>query len=544
MLVTMIGSSLGDSGTSDERAHIAGGYSYLTTGDYRVNPEHPPLIKDLAAFPLMFGHFKFPYRYWKNHLNSQWTLGHKFLYESGNNPDAILFLARLPIMLLSLLLGVFVFKWAKELFGEKAGIFALFLYVFDVNIIAHSRLVTTDLGISAALFIQLYYLRQFLEKRTRKAFILAGATMGIVLITKFSAGLLLPIYGLIFLLQLLAGKKAGVKSFVGMALLGVGFLYLFYAPHVINMSQATVQGSISQDLHTAPFKPMWMYRFAIFLVEMLRRLAHVPLMKPFAQYLLGFFMVSSHVSGGQNIYFMGKVAKGFKLYYPVLFLIKVPIPLLIFFAVSLYLLIRKTLEKKEIDFQKFYLLVPIVVFYLMAVVGNLDLGVRYLLPMFPFMFVFVSDLINRIDFSKVTVFAALGGALLIWYCVGSLMTYPNYLAYFNEFIGGPENGINYVADSNLDWGQDLKRLAETVKRKRIRKITVLYFGSGDVKYYLKNRGIAWDHLSTKPPKKGYFAISATLYTRIMAKHGDRYPWLEKLKPIDSVGHSILIFHVD
>ena len=206
MFGLMFFSSKGDSAIIDEIAHIPAGYSYITTGDYRLNPEHPPIIKDLAALPLLFVNVNFPYDYWQANVgavNNQWETGWKFIYRWGNDADQIILLSRIPIMLLSILAGFVVYLWAKKLYGQKAGIFALFLYALDVNIIAHSRFVTTDLGITATLLFHLYLLWLFIKNPNWKKLLYAGLSFGLVMVAKFSAAVLVPIYFLIFLSNLL-----------------------------------------------------------------------------------------------------------------------------------------------------------------------------------------------------------------------------------------------------------------------------------------------------------------------------------------------------
>ncbi|MBC7074413.1 glycosyltransferase family 39 protein, partial [Candidatus Parcubacteria bacterium] len=145
-------SSIKDSATSDENPHIVAGYSYLKLKDMRLNPEHPPLLKDLAAFPLLFLKLNFPKDspawqqvdgpYWWHQFN----LGGEFLYHSGNDPDKILFFARLSMILLLIFCGYFIFKFAKDFFGEKVAILSLFFFSFSPTFLAHGRLVTTDVG--------------------------------------------------------------------------------------------------------------------------------------------------------------------------------------------------------------------------------------------------------------------------------------------------------------------------------------------------------------------------------------------------------------
>ena len=155
MFVLMFFSAWGDSATMDELAHIPAGYSYLAQKDYRLNPEHPPLIKDLAAFPLLYLNLNFPTDVgaWKNDVNGQWDMGRIFLYESGNNADKILRFSRFPIMLLALIFGWLLFRWVRGIYGDEVGLLTLFFYSFSPTFIAHSRYVTTDLAAAFGFFI-------------------------------------------------------------------------------------------------------------------------------------------------------------------------------------------------------------------------------------------------------------------------------------------------------------------------------------------------------------------------------------------------------
>ena len=179
MLILAVASMWNDSVIMDESPHIAAGYSYLKYKDMRLNPEHPPLIKDIAALPLQFMDLKFPNdgKAWKENINDQWVLGSQFLYESGNNPDKIIFWGRIGPILIMLLLGFYIFKWTLEEFGDKTALMALTLYVFSPTILAHGRFVTTDIGATAGIFISIYYFVKFLRNKTPKFFILASLAL-------------------------------------------------------------------------------------------------------------------------------------------------------------------------------------------------------------------------------------------------------------------------------------------------------------------------------------------------------------------------------
>lgn len=599
LLATMAGvmffSSRGDSAIVDEIAHIPAGYSYITTGDYRLNPEHPPLIKDMAAIPLLLAKVKFPYTYWAANVgsvNNQWETGWKFIYRFGNNPGAMIILARIPVMLLSLFLGFLVYLWANKLYGKKAGIFALVLFVFDANIIAHSRFVTTDLGISFSLFLHMFTLWWFIKKPNWKTLLLAGFTFAVALVTKFSAAILAPIYTIVFIMMLFrrgepeaksrtkptdVGSGAWSKNILAMtadkiwfkrilgttvsfgliALIGVALMWLFYIPHTINMPTQVQKDLIVESLPNHPLTPLML------------KMSGNAVTKPLGQYMLGFLMVSSHVEGGHDAFLLGQVSnRGWWYYYPVAIALKTAIPVFIIIILALSCMVYCKLSKKKTPsipiqdwFTETYLWVLPAVLLFMGMKGSINLGIRYMLPVYPFIFVFVSKLAGFIDFEWIKsllnhkkkipktktlniVMTVVLGILMLWYVLGSLGTYPYYLSYYNEFVGGYKNGYKYLTNSNTDWGQDVKRLTKWVEKENIEKIYVDVFpGSMPASYYLGDKMIEWHVQNGRP--KGMFAVSATFYQNSRLKKdkndGMDYSWLDDIEPKEILGGSILIY---
>ncbi len=563
MFLLMFFSAKGDSVIVDEIAHIPSGYSYITTGDYRLNPEHPPLIKDLAALPLTLFNLEFPFSLWESNnpvVNNQWEMGWSFLFKMGNNPDFIKLVAEIPIMLLSVLFGFFVYKWAKELFGEKAGLFALILFVFNVNIIAHSRFVTTDLGISFAFFVSTYTVYKFIKKPNLKNIIIAGLAFGLVLVTKFSAAVLAPTYLLIWLLLIFKKgnesnknileqvndkkwTKRALSSFLGFAIIvfiGILTMWLYYIPHTINMP-SQVQKDLITESQVGPF------------TAPLQIMSDNALTKPLAQWLLGFAMVTAHVEGGHDAYLLGMTSnQGWWYYYPVVIALKTQIP--IFILLILTFVLWKKLDKKDWFTETYFWVLPAVLLA-MGMQGKLCLGIRYMLPIYAYIFVFVSPLANLItldnlkktsknlrEFSIAWFIVLMMG----WYMLSGLFTYPHYLSYFNEFIGGYKNGYKYLTDSNIDWGQDIKRLNQWTIDNNVDQIYVDVFpGSYDpeILYYMGDKAIEWHVQNGRP--NGYFAVSATFYQNSKLKKGANggvdYSFLDSIEPVDNIGGSILIY---
>ena len=186
--------------TYDESVHLTAGYLALVDKDFSFSPENPPLIRSFAVLPLLFIDLKIPdkTKYIKQNkfksLPGMFEFADNFVFRSENNADQSIFLSRLPIVFLSMVLGFFVFLWAKKLYGIKAGLFALVLYVFSPNILAHSRLVTTDLGVTSFMFIACYYFWCYLKEEKKWQYGLATLFTSFSLMSKYSAFSLFPIF--------------------------------------------------------------------------------------------------------------------------------------------------------------------------------------------------------------------------------------------------------------------------------------------------------------------------------------------------------------
>src|SRR3989338_8431516 len=202
MAALMFGSVRNDSATMDELAHIPAGFGYVKELDYRLNPEHPPLVKVLSALSANLAvrpYFPTDTKAWHDDINGQWDQGRIFLYESGNYADKILFWARLTVILLTLLLGWLFFSWVRSRFGPETALLALTLFSFSPTILAHSRYVTTDLGAAFGFFIGIAAFLAFLENPSWKNTVLAGIAFAAANLLKFSLVLLVPMYVIILI---------------------------------------------------------------------------------------------------------------------------------------------------------------------------------------------------------------------------------------------------------------------------------------------------------------------------------------------------------
>jgi len=584
-----------DNANYDERIHLPAGYSYLTQKDMRLNPEHPPLLKDLAALPLLFMKINFPYQSggWSTLLASDisrtpsWQtdvqFGNDLLYYSGNDAQKIIRYGRLPIILIGLLLGFYVFRFSRELWGETAGLIALTLYSFSPTVLAHARLVTTDVAAAAAFFISFYYLYKWLKVSTARNLLVFGIVFGLALLTKFSTFLLIPIFGLSVLIWWFCqiGRRFwAFKVYIGgfifalvIAFLVVGTVYSF---HTWNYPQQKQQIDTAFILSTFGYKPI--VNFNVWL-------AGTPL-RAYAQYLLGLLMVIQRSSGGNTTYYLGEISSaGSRFYFPVVYAIKEPLAYIILAFFALFLAIKKCVNHCRNRTVKNWLsdgfdliknnpaemgmILIILVYWGFSIRSRLNIGVRHILPTIPFIYALTARQIsnwirgniteriqnyrgfwqllglywNRI---KKTVLIIL---LFMWAILTVIFVYPSFLAYFNEIAGGPNNGYKYVVDSNLDWGQDILRLSDYIKINNIKEIKMDYFSGAPAEYYIKNVKI--EFYNREVPQIGWLAVSATILQgackgdKIPCSYNERaYTWLDSYKPITKIGYSIFVYKIE
>ena len=571
-----------DSLTMDEVAHLPAGYSYLTQKDMRLNPEHPPLLKDLAALPLLFIkgiNFPSEIKDWQEDINGQWGFGYHFLYRAGNLADKMIFWGRLPMILLLILLGFYIFKLAKELFGNKVALLSLFFFSFSPTFLAHGRLVTTDVGAAFGVVFATYYFLKALKIPKTKNILLAGISLGIAELLKFSLILLIPFFVFLaffyWILKLSNGKEI-LKTLSLVLIIYLILVWLVYLYHTFNYPPErqlrdtqfilTSYSGGPSSIKESCLLPKSFQKILRCPAEITIWASDKPILRALSHYSLGLLMIFQRAAGGHTTYFLGEVsAAGWKNYFPIVYLIKEPLAFHILTLISLLSvawLIKKPLWINPVSrtknwlknhFPEFAMLTFISIYWTTSLASNLNIGVRHLLPVFPFTFVLVSLTITNLlkePYLKLKYF--LLAILILWEIISVISIYPHFLAYFNELAGGPNQGYIYTVDSNLDWGQDLKRLKKWVEENKIEKIYVDYFGGGEAKYYLKEKFLPWQ--GTKDPKElpkgSYLAVSATFLQGgrgLPAPGFDQphsyYRWLDKYQPIVKIGYSIFIYQI-
>lgn len=579
-VVLAITSVWNDSLIVDEIPHIGAGYSYLVKHDLRLNPEHPPLAKDLAAIPLLFLKLKqdaFETKPWLSDINGQWEFGRKLIFNSGNNADLITHLAKLPMLLFFILAAVLVFKWGKKLYGHSGGLIALTLFSFSPTVLAHARFVTTDLAALFGILIATYFFINYLESRSPKNFWLAAITFGLALLTKFSTFLLVPYFIVLALIH--SGFRDGRSTRLG-SISALGRTILLFIVGVLVVVWPVY------FFNTYHYPPAHQKADTTYLLRSYgrRSLADTviwasdkPGIRALSSYGLGLLMVNQRAIGGNTTYFLGEVTtSSWKKYFPIVYFIKEPLAWWGLVIVALLALLKvihlqgPTLQGSypqhkqqwfKNHFSELAMLLWLLIYWAVSIKSNLNIGIRHLLPTYPFAILLVSGQISKmLDSSRkrtaVFVSSFLVFFLMTWYVMETAKAYPYYLPYFNQTVGGSSGGYKYVVDSNLDWGQDLKRFSQWVKENKIPKIELDYFGWADPVYYLGN---SYERLSSQKYKSaedfrahnhtnGWLAVSATFLEGSEGGPPERpspinYLWLQQIQPVTTIGHSIFVYQI-
>lgn len=536
--------------TIDEGPHILAGYTYWKFGDYRANSEHPPLFKDLAGLPVYLANPNWPQDnlLWNdpktNPYISQSLDSKKFLFNSNNDADKLIFLARIPMVLITVLLGFVVFWWVKKIWGEIPAIFTLSLYAFNPNILAHGFLVTNDIFSALACLVLIIAWTGFVKEQSKKNFFYLILAISLCLLVKFSLGTaLIAMFLFCFVYSGLTTQKGDLKKYFFPAVLATAFsfvfIYLVYAWHLRNQPLDNLIAN-AKFLTEAPVYSLY----------------SLPGLAPLVHWFYGLMIALSRGANGSVVTFLGNIGNSWWYYFPVLWLAKNPVMLNIMAVLGLASI--KNNYKKADQLQKYpelIMLVVFVIFYWVVLINSsLNIGIRHIFPIIIPMLIlialcfndFVQNLQTKVDKKYILT------VCLILYSIPAIISYPNYLPYYNFLAGGTDNGYKIADDSNYDWGQDVNKLQEYVNVNKIQNLKLDYFGIADPGYYLKS----WEPLNpTKGKQTGWIAVSITslqeglgLPVDLEEKYKQNmtfnyYDWLRDYQPVGRVGKSIFIYFI-
>ncbi len=538
-----------ESATVDEPLFLATGYGYLHGYGFSFDPEQPPLAKMISATPLWFMGVTLPpdaqellehrrisfsstrswsgparpvkelfsrgpdtwyfWPYWEGDI-----LGQSFVYGGANDADKLLAAGRWMQVLLTLITGAVVFLWLRELSGPAAAVFGVALWTFNPLALAYGHLVLTDMGVTLGILLSVWTFARFLKEPATGRAIMCGLACGCALLMKFTALVLAPIVLVLVVVHWLTQRdeRRAWKRLPVIVLAAAFLVLLLYAPF---WSPAP---RISAEQAGRIGVPAWF--------QLLR-----PILVP-PDFFKGLALQIAHAAFGHKAFLCGEWRQtGWWYYFPVAFFLKTPLPLLL---LTLAGLVFWASGLRRFSFEQATPWLAALVYFLLAMTGSVNIGVRYLLPMVPLLAVGTASQIARQP-RPVRVAGWLCGA---WLLLVTVRAGPHYLEYFNECAGGPANGYSRLVDSNLDWGQDAKHLKQFLNEHAYTNAYIDYFGPPRALDYYAIPHQAVTAGQARAITNGTVIVSATSLMR------PEWDWLRnRQQPVNRIGYTLFVYQI-
>lgn len=547
MAALMLGPLREESATVDEALYVATSYLYSMGHGHGFNPEHPPLALMASGVPLWWLDVNVPEflkqladlrlgapraRPWKGWQSgkaeeiypggrSSWyywpyweagIFGQELVYGGWNDAEVLLWAGRSAQVMLTLLTGLVIALWLRKQAGMEAAVLGTALWVFNPIALAYGHLVLTDMGVALGMTLAVWAFSVFLEKPSWRTALLAGTATGVALAMKFSAVLLAPIYVALILLFFWTRRETG-GFWKWLPLVAVGawaVVMVVYAPHWKPAPALSAVDAAKIGV------PGWFQKLRLVLIP--------------SGFFKGIAMQAEHAKFGHEAFLCGEWRmKGWWQYFPLAWFWKTPIAFLVMALAAFSLWAARV---RRWSFAEATPWMAALAYMGMAMTSTINIGVRYLLPVVAFAVVGTAAQWARLQRGW-----RIGAWLLCgWLAVTTLVAYPFYIEYFNEFAGGTRNGYECLVDSNYDWGQDAKRLQAWLAARGNPKIYLRFFGVGKaITYY----GITGEPASPEKMQgvgKGTLVISATHLMK------PEWRWLrEQSRPKERIGQTLFVY---
>lgn len=520
--------------TSDEADHLHSGYRYLQCRDFGWNPEHPPLVKMLAALPLLgmeiIDPIPSPCGMASNKLKD-FQVGHDFVFA---NPESVLMAGRMAASALTICLLLAIWSFARRMFGTGAAIVSGVLIAFEPNLLAHGSLVMTDVAAALGFVLAVYAFYAYLSAPSYSRLALVALAVGFALCLKHSTILLAIILPALAVADaFLSGgqqrTRTALRNLVALMAVMVVALTLLWGVYGFRYAARPNQARPWTPLRLASSHGLVATK-VIPAIESARLLPQA--------YLIGLQDILVESEEGKRTFLVGQMyPTGRWFYFPVAATIKFTLPTLLLLVVSAFAVPFWRKRKREAAF----LLVPAAILLASAMNYTIDIGIRHLLPLLPFLVILAAagtwSLVRNRRWPTIALVT-----LLVFHAVSSLRAFPNYLSYGNELWGGPANTYKYLSDSNTDMGQALKMTQDYTARNKITHCWLIQPYNETARDY----GIPCDDIYVGIPPlhfDGTLIVSSVLVDGIMSPFGARSASLFMgMQPTAKLGGSALFVY--
>jgi hypothetical protein len=549
--LALVPATVWDSATVDEPDHLTAGLAYWKTGNFSIGCDHPPLGRMWAALPVLFLNPTVALPSEQAQMRELYEKGVETLFYKDNPAGAMLFLGRLANWLLVCGAALFLYSWSSRLFGTWGGLCASLAFLLNPGILAHGRLITTDMGACFGYLLGCWGLARISTRANLKNLLAGTFLVALALCAKFNTA---PLLGVLVIAGIVGSRtmekgvapsrfdywKKSITVLVGSAVALFGFvwgIYLFQLGSIgpiLNaflVENGTDLGAVTGGLPggtreavrwvlekaPVPFPALWS---GLAIVAKVQREA---------------FLFGTHS------------ATGWWYYLPVAFLLKTPAPLLILYFAGLLATLKKIGRRPERR-ELIVVVAAIAAYWCVGCLARWSIGYRHLLPVIPLHALLVGALLEGGCAGATSAPSSRKngvwiGLLLAFALLGVVWQYPRYISYFNILCGGSTNGYRSLIDSNCDWGQDVLRLKAYCERHKIDRAAGEIFCPDNLDYH----GLKIDLPETfgefrrRIEKGEYGFVSVNYLQGITAEARERWKGLIDLPPRDRVGESIFVY---
>jgi hypothetical protein len=497
--------------TVDEPLLIAAGYYHLKAGDFRPVNEHPPFAKLLGALPLVLKGAEGPAIDPRPRPDYEYFLGlfREFWRANAGRYEALTFWARVPLVALTLLLGVLVYFVARRMWGARAALFAVALFSLEPTVLAHGRVVQTDIPSAFAYLLFAFALYEYLRGPGLWRAALVGLCAGLAVVTKFSMVVLAPVLCVVFAALLIVAPRRGLKrgrvaaqgaALALAAVFAVNAAYFFRQrepePYRLSLARLGLPAALDASLG-GPLS-----------------FGHLALQKIFpVDFVSGVDWQLSHNRDGHQAGLLGQHRQhGWWYYFPVAFALKTTLPFLLLslasIAWALWMAGRRGAEGRLL-----FLLVPFAVFTGFVLTARINIGVRYFLPAFPFLFIAAGAMLDWLLGEGLARRRGAAAALVLvvfgWAGLEAVRAYPDHMSYTNQLASGRPHWY-YLSDSNVEWGDDIRALTLYLRERGERRVGAALLNWQVLELYGVEQSPVFVPPGTAPEETRYVALGASV----------------------------------
>lgn len=520
----------------DDPFHLTCGISQIQTGDPRMNADHPPLARIIGALPALFINIdsvaKSNPEAWEKADITQASVS---MFDGIET--RLLWFSRLTMLIFSIILGVLLYSWGRQLFGPTTALLPISLYAFCPPLLANAPLVTTDMAATTFIFASIYCWWRYLAQPSNNRLLWTCLAVSCAFATKYSAAVLIPLFVILSIVSVYAAPNTSCSLLsklrvpvsglliIGItALAAINIIYLFDGsfltpPEYMNRAIGQVP-SVHQlgATRLSSFWPAWL-----------------PVPLPY-YYVTGFLFVLNGVQNGFTSYFLGEAGYGgWPNYFTVILLVKLSIPILLLILVGAFRVAEQF--PRGLANSMFVILPPLLI-VTVASIGKMQIGIRHILPALPFLLLLTGYTLH----CQITLLGKMAiGILVLLNGISSLQIHPDYLMYFNFLAGGPDQGWR-ISISGDDYGQGDADLEKWLQARNIKEVAYGEFGWGQ--HVLRQHGIRTKPVPCQDTGE-MVAIHAgrLLFTRDLSSTLC-YAWMHQRKPDEKIGYNIFLYNTN